>query len=265
MSSDLKPPEIFVAPNGARKGKNDHPALPISIGEIVETAKNCFAVGATGIHAHVRDREGRHVLDGGLYKELLAELAKKVPAIKVQITTESIGQYSPLEQRNLVMAVKPKMVSVSMAEMFEDDDLAAVSRFYYAAKEQGTEVQHIVYSGEEFSRLTKLIMLGTIPAKQRSVLFVLGRYSKNQQSSPDMLNGFIEILAQQRLSNIWQFMTCAFGQGETDCLLASARMRGDCRVGFENNFLHSDGRVAQDNAARVSALLSALKLQNLLT
>ncbi len=79
-----------------------------------------------------------------------------------------------------------------------------------------------------------------------------------------MLDRFIEILGRQRLSDSWQFMTCAFGQGETDCLVASAHMGGDCRVGFENNFLHVDGRVAHDNAERVSALISELKLQNLL-
>ncbi len=255
--------QIFVAPNGARKSRKDHPALPVSIGEIVATAKQCFEAGATGIHAHVRDENGAHVLDAGLYGELLGELKVQVPRLKVQITTEAVGQYSPAAQRELVQKVKPEMVSVALSEMFSDGELAAASRFYYEAHEQGIQVQHIVYSGEEFVRLTKMILLGTIPTKQKNVLFVLGRYSENQQSDSSMLKPFLEILARQRLAESWRFMVCAFGRGETECLLASARAGGDCRVGFENNFFHADGRVASDNAARVKALIGALKAEQL--
>lgn len=261
---DNKPgPQIFVAPNGARKTQDDHPELPVSISEIVATAQSCFAVGAHGIHAHVRDGEGKHILDAGLYCELLGELARQVPDMHVQITTEAVGQYSPLQQRNLVFKVKPKMVSVAMAEMFADDDLAAVSRFYYGAQEMEIELQHIVYSAEELLKLAKAIMLGTIPAKQKSVLFVLGRYTDNQQSNPSMLTAYLDILKGLRLGDSWRFMTCAFGRGETDCLLASAKAGGDCRIGFENNFLHTDGGVAKNNAARVSALVGALKAEGL--
>jgi uncharacterized protein (DUF849 family) len=53
-------------------------------------------------------------------------------------------------------------------------------------------------------------------------------------------------------------MICAFGKHETDCLLESAREGGHIRVGFENNRLHADGRVAQDNASRVQAVIDAL-------
>lgn len=259
MGKQKYSPLIFVAPNGARKGKSDHCALPITIEETVVVAKSCFEVGAHGIHAHVRDAKGVHVLDAGLYGELLAELAQQVPDMAVQITTEAMGKYLPSQQRELVEEVRPKMVSIAMGEMFVDDDLAVVSRFYYGMQEQDIEVQHIVYSPDEFLKLSKLIMLGTIPAKQKNVLFVIGRYSENQQSTPAMLELFLDSLGQQRQSQNWRFMTCAFGQGETDCLLASARADGDCRVGFENNFLHADGSIAIDNAARVQALVCALK------
>ncbi len=255
-----KKPVIFVAPNGARKSKNDHPQLPITIAEIVATAKACFAAGVHGIHAHVRDGEGQHVLDGGLYKELLGEMALVVPDMDVQITTEAMGVYSPAEQRALVRQVKPKMVSVAIGEMFADDDLAAVSRFYYQALEENIEVQHIVYSGEEFLQLSKKILLGTIPAKQKSVLFVLGRYEENQQSDPLMLIPFLDGLKSLRQAKDWKFMVCAFGRAETECLVAGARAGGDCRVGFENNFEHQNGKTAKDNAERVLALKKALEI-----
>ncbi len=252
-------PTIFVAPNGARRSRADHPVLPVTIAQIVETAKGCFDAGAAGIHAHVRNEEGAHVLDAGLYGELIDELALQVPEMAVQITTEAVGRYSPAEQRAVVRAAEPKMVSVALGEMFEDDNVQEVSRFYYELRERETEVQHIVYSPEEFSKLTKLMMVGTLPGRDKSVLFVLGRYVQDQQSNPEMLEPYLEVLGGLRLAETWNFMTCAFGQQETACLLASARAGGNCRVGFENNLLHEDGSVAEDNASRVRALVEALK------
>ena len=69
-----KLPKLMVAPNGARKVKKDHPAVPLTISETVATAKSCYEAGAGAIHLHVRDKEGQHVLDSGLYKEALNEL-----------------------------------------------------------------------------------------------------------------------------------------------------------------------------------------------
>ena len=70
-------PRLMVAPNGARPSKKDHPAVPVTISETVETAKACFKSGATGIHFHMRDEKGQHILDSGLCKEALNELQKK--------------------------------------------------------------------------------------------------------------------------------------------------------------------------------------------
>jgi uncharacterized protein (DUF849 family) len=98
-------PQLMVAPTGVRRGKADHPALPVTIAEIVETAVVCHAAGAAAIHAHVRDADGLHSLDPGLYSELLAQLADSVPAVLVQVTTESGGRFSPADQFATVMAL----------------------------------------------------------------------------------------------------------------------------------------------------------------
>ena len=45
---------------------------------------------------------------------------------------------------------------------------------------------------------------------------------------------------------------CAFGAAEHACGAAAAALGGHVRVGFENNLLLKDGRVAPDNAALVA-------------
>ena len=48
---------ITVAPTGAESSKADVPALPVTLDELVATAKACEAAGAAMIHVHIRDDE----------------------------------------------------------------------------------------------------------------------------------------------------------------------------------------------------------------
>ncbi|HEU4985991.1 MAG TPA: 3-keto-5-aminohexanoate cleavage protein, partial [Rhizobiaceae bacterium] len=55
MSSAVNEPvAIAIAPNGGRKTKADHPALPMTSDEIAATAAACLAAGAAMLHLHVR-------------------------------------------------------------------------------------------------------------------------------------------------------------------------------------------------------------------
>ena len=95
-------PRLMVAPNGARRGKSDHPALPIELDELVETAIACNQAGAEGIHVHVRDDQGHHSLDVGLYRESIAAIEQAVPELFVQVTSEAAGRFGPEEQMRMI-------------------------------------------------------------------------------------------------------------------------------------------------------------------
>ena len=59
----LQDVSITVAPNGGRRSKADHPALPLTVPELVRTAAECLAAGAAMLHLHIRDAQGGHLLD----------------------------------------------------------------------------------------------------------------------------------------------------------------------------------------------------------
>ncbi len=246
---------ILVAPNGARRTREDHPALPVTIEQTVQTAKACFEAGADGIHTHIRDKDQKHLLDAGMYRELQAELAIKVPDMWVQITTEAVGIYSPSEQRAVVRDSNPRAVSISIREMLSEGESSDVSRFYWEQAEKGVEIQHILYDDQDAATLARLIKEEILPSKDLQLLFVLGRYSVGQISNPDDLQPFLQSLsAFEGLDLDWG--CCAFGQMETDCLLAAIKAGGKARIGFENNLHMKDGSIAPDNAARVAELVS---------
>ena len=255
-------PKYMVAPNGARKDKNDHPNLPSTIEEIVNESKNCFLKGANGIHAHVRDKNGKHVLDSGLYKELIKELAKNIPQLPVQITTEAVGIYSPKDQIQIVKDVMPESASVALSEMIPNDkDTDLASKFYYWSLENDVHIQHILYSPKDFLKLAQYIKLKVIPNDNLQVLFVLGRYSLDFESKISDLDPFM--MVQKKFFENIDWGVCAFGKEETDCLLRALAIGGKARIGFENNFYNRDGSLAKNNAERVDEIVKLNKNINL--
>ena len=45
-------PKLMVAPNGARKTKRDHPAIPLTVADVVADTASCHAAGANAVHFH---------------------------------------------------------------------------------------------------------------------------------------------------------------------------------------------------------------------
>jgi len=255
----------MVAPNGARLGKGDHPALPVTPGEVAATAVACRAAGATAIHLHARDAEGAHTLDPLIYARYIEAVRAAVgDGLFLQVTTEAVGRYTAAEQMAAVrgLALMPDGVSLALRELLpESGDTegegpegaghGAARDFFAWLLETGIEPQLILYAPEELDRLAALRASGVVPAELRHVLFVLGRYlAPGEVVEPRALLGFLE---RHPAGEPW--MVCAFGREETACLAMAATLGGDLRVGFENSLRHGDGRLATDNAERVAAIV----------
>ena len=252
-----KPALLMVAPNGARRGKGDHPALPVTVAETAETARACAAAGAGAIHLHVRDAEGRHVLDAGLYREATAAVREATHGrMLVQVTSEAVGRYSPQEQIAVIEATAPEAVSVALREMVPTRGAeAAAGVFYHRCHDAGIGVQHIVYAPQEIDLLAGLIARKIIPAERLALILVLGRYAHGQESDPRDLVSYLARLSAAGLDDGGaEWTLCAFGRGETASLTASLAFGGHARVGFENSLWEPDGTVARDNAARVEMI-----------
>jgi len=254
-------PRLMVAPTGARRTPLDHPALPVTLTDILAEAKACHAAGADGLHLHVRDSAGAHTLDVERYREAIQELAVVVPSMAVQITTEAVGQYSPHEQREVVNAIRPNLVSIAISEMMRDTKVARVDRFYTDCAEQDIAVQHIVYTPEELPALIQMIRRLQLPLETLQLIFVLGRYTEGQQSNPETLFTFLQALDAEGLSGRdVDWMVCAFGPQETLCLKTAWQAGGKMRVGFENSLWNADGSVAANNAERVAEIVKQCDL-----
>ncbi|PSM17418.1 3-keto-5-aminohexanoate cleavage protein [Nitratireductor sp. StC3] len=254
---DPRPVAIAVAPNGGRRTKADHPALPLTPAELAETAFACREAGAAMIHLHVRDRQGAHLLDAQAYRHATDAVRGAVGNdLIVQVTSEALGAYTPAQQMQVVRETRPEAVSLALRELAgEPADEAEFLRFLaWLARERITP-QIILYAPEEATRLAGLMRRGLVPFETVPVLFVLGRYVPGQRSTPRDLLPFLDGPADR----FAHWMLCAFGPRETACVTAAALMGGHARVGFENNLQLPDGTVAADNAAIVRATARALE------
>ena len=247
---------IAVAPNGGRRTKEDHPALPMTATDIADTARACREAGASMIHVHVRDAQGAHLLDADAYTDVTAAIRQTVGTeMVVQITTEAVGRYTPQQQMAVVRAVRPEAVSLALRELLPDPaSEGAFSEFLAFLKVEAIVPQIILYAPEEADQLGELMRRGVLPADTVPVLYVLGRYTAGQRSDPADLLPF---LAPER-PTFAHWSVCAFGPRETACAATAGFLGGHIRVGFENNVHLPDGTRAADNAALVSATAEAV-------
>jgi 3-keto-5-aminohexanoate cleavage enzyme len=250
---------LAIGPNGSRRGKADHPALPLTKEEIVREAPAWRDAGASMLHLHVRDASGRHSLDAGLYKDALAGLRAAIGRDMVlQVTTESGGVFGREAQIATVREVKPEAVSMALREIApQDSHKAEFADFLAWMLKERIAPQIILYDRADLNRLVALAREGSIDGSQLSVLYVLGRYSEDQTSKP------IELLSFLGTNGLpfRDWMVCAFGPDEPRCAALAALLGGHVRVGFENNLSLPDGRIAPDNTAVIHA--TAAMLDNL--
>ncbi|WP_325891839.1 3-keto-5-aminohexanoate cleavage protein [Grimontia sp. NTOU-MAR1] len=244
---------IIVAPNGARRSKDDHQQLPMTIEDMAVCLTQCKDAGAAMAHMHVRNEQGKHSLDVGLNREWLMETRARFDSdMVIQLTTEAVGLYQPEEQMELVRGTEPEAVSLALRELrpnaaFEKN----ASRFFYELNERCIYVQYILYDAADLSLYFQMVNDRMLPNNGHHLLLVLGKYKKDMLSVPtDLLEFDIKRITREEIS----WATCAFGQYEHQCLSAAISLGGDIRVGFENNLMNLMGQYADNNAELVQQI-----------
>ena len=252
---------IAVAPNGARRSKHDHSALPLTPLELAREAASCLKQGAAMIHLHVRDQHDQHSLAAEHYRPALKEVYNAVGEdMLIQVTSEAAGRYQAREQMDAMLELDPRCVSLGLREIIPN--LGAVEEggiFIRKLKQQQTLIQYILYSKDDILWYHTLCNMGVIPDKKNFILLVLGRYSERPTEAGDLKDYLTALTGGAH------WMACAFGAKESQVMQNAAKLGGHSRVGFENNLQMADGSIADNNAALVTqTALAAKSCQRLL-
>src|SRR6187549_300521 len=134
---------ITVAPYGPEWAVSDFPEdLPLTMDQHVQQAVDCFNAGATVLHIHVRELDGKGSKRMSQFNELLGRLREAVPEMILQVggsisfAPEGDGadaKWLEDDARHMLADLDPKPDQVTIAintsqmnivELMTDDDIA---------------------------------------------------------------------------------------------------------------------------------------------
>ena len=72
---------LTVAQTGNFQGKDQNPNLPEQPDEIIQSAYDCYNAGATIVHVHARNKQGKSCNDGNIFAEINSGIRAKCPII----------------------------------------------------------------------------------------------------------------------------------------------------------------------------------------
>src|SRR5690348_13919202 len=154
------PTLITVAPTGAESAKADVPTLPVSLDELVTTARECAAIGASVIHVHIRDEDARPTLDLGRLRDTVAALRSETDLI-IQLSTGG-AVTDPEADRLRVLDAAPDMASCTMGTVNFGDDVflnrwGFVVELHTRMQERGIVPEYEIFDLGHLAALARLL------------------------------------------------------------------------------------------------------------
>ncbi|MFO1270380.1 MAG: 3-keto-5-aminohexanoate cleavage protein [Rubrivivax sp.] len=145
LPENQQPLVIQVAPYGPEFLPGDSDDIPVTMAEQVQKAVDCWNAGATVLHVHVREADGKGSKRLSMFNEMLARLREAVPGMLLQVggsisfAPEGEGaaaQWLGDDTRHMLAELDPKPDQVTIAintnqmnvcELLSADDVAGTS------------------------------------------------------------------------------------------------------------------------------------------
>lgn len=169
-----QPLVIQVAPYGPEFLPSDSDDIPVSMDEQVQKAVDCYNAGATVLHVHVREADGKGSKRMSMFNEMLSRLREAVPGMLLQVGGSisfapedegSQAQWLNDDTRHMLADLSPKPDQVTIAintnqmnifELMGADDVAGTSLAlpaYQAAYSEMTIPSGPAFVAEHLRRL----------------------------------------------------------------------------------------------------------------
>jgi uncharacterized protein (DUF849 family) len=244
---------ITVAPTGAESSKADVPALPVTLDELVNTAKECEALGASIVHVHIRDAEARPTLDPARLRDTVAALRASTDLI-VQLSSGG-AVTDPEADRLAVLDAAPQMASCTMGTVNFGDGVFLnrwefIVELHTRMQDRGIVPEYEIFDLGQLTTLQRLLGTHGLPfGGHVHVDLVMG--------VPGGMPGTAEALvacrqAIRELPGDTTFSATGIGRSTIPVLLASLATGGHLRVGMEDTITYAKGRPVDSNMQLVA-------------
>lgn len=245
---------------GAEVTKENNPAVPYTVEEIVREAKSAYDAGAALIHLHVRWDDGTPTQDKGRFQECVDAIRKVCPDVIIQPSTGGAVGMTDLERlQSTEITPTPEMATLDCGtcnfggdEIFINTD-NTINNFGDIMKERGIKPECEVFDKGMIDLALKAAKKGHIDYPIHFD-FVLGV----------QMTATVRDLVFMATSIPAGCTWTATGIGKTawDIAAATIAMGGHVRVGFEDNVYMSKGVLAKSNGEMVERVVQMAKLMN---
>lgn len=239
---------ITAALVGAEVTKAQQPNLPIAPEEIALAAEEACQAGASIIHLHVRDAQGRATQDKAIFRQVIKGIKERCDAI-IQVSTGGAAGMSR-EERLQPVTLKPEMATLSTGSVNFGDEVflnpwGEICSFAKTMQKYGVKPEIEVFEAGMIENAKRLLKEGFVAAPLHFDL-VLG-VPGAMPAGPKALLYLVDCLPQGST-----FTVAGIGRQQLPMAVMAIIMGGHVRVGFEDNIFYSRGVLARSNAQLVS-------------
>lgn len=255
----MNPVVITCAITGAETTRERQPALPVTPAEQARASRECLDAGASIIHLHVREDDGKPSQRPERFKEAIDAIRKAALGILIQISTGgAVGE--SIENRARPLALKPEMGSLNLGTMNFGEDVFMnhprdIVGLAGKMRENGVVPELEVYETGMLEAGFRLLKQGVIAAPLH-FQFVLG-VPGGMSGEPENLVHLVQRLRQLSVEAgiaMPHWGVAGIGRYQLPVAVQALVMGGNVRVGFEDNVYYSKGVLASSNAQLVERI-----------
>jgi len=251
---------ITAAICGAEVTKDINPYLPVSPEELSDEAKRCHNAGASIVHLHVRDDEGKPTQDAEIFRKTVQLIREKAPEMIVQVSTGG-ATWMSADERLQSLESKPDMATLSTGTTNFGHDVfmnkyEMIERFSSEMHERGIIPEFECFEVGHVNFANYLIKKGLVNLRHYHYDFVLG--------VPGAAPATVETLSLMKNMIPEESSWCVAGVGRHELNMAAIAIAtgGHVRVGMEDNIYIQKGVLAKSNAELVERVVQISKNLN---
>lgn len=245
---------------GAEVTKENNPAVPYTVEEVVREAKSAYDAGAALIHLHVRWDDGTPTQDKGRFQEMVDAIRKECPDVIIQPSTGGAVGMTDLERlQSTEITPTPEMATLDCGtcnfggdEIFINTD-NTIANFGDIMKERGIKPECEVFDKGMIDLALKAAKKGHIDYPIHFD-FVLG------VQMTATIRDLVFMATSVPADSTWT--ATGIGKNCWDIVAGTIALGGHVRVGFEDNVYMSKGVLAKSNGEMVERVVQIAHLMN---
>ena len=248
---------ITAAICGAEVTKENNPAVPYTVEEMVREAKSAFDAGAAVIHVHVRWDDGTPTQDRERFRVILDAIQEACPGVILLPSTGGATGMTP-EERLQPTELCPEMATLDCGTCnFGDDifvnDMPTMRAFGQRMLENHIKPEYECFEIGHLDTIVNMANKGLVPGAPMQFNFVLGVSG----CTPATAGNLDYLVRQLPAGSTWT----ATGIGRSAFPLAAIAiaMGGNRRGGFEDNSYLGKGHTAASNGELVAKVVRLAK------